>query len=424
MPLGDDAAPAGAAGSTGRRRGLVLGSAVAAVFLIAAGVVVAVTVAGGQAERGTGRPGQAVAPGSAAATPATTAAASPTPSLSFAALYAREQSGVVRIETLSCTAAGIGTGFLLSPTLVATVNHVIADEAMVSLIDGQQRTTGMVIGADPSHDLALVRADRPLAGYHFTFAATRAQIGDQVGAIGFPIGGPITFTRGDVSGLDRNINVNGTALTGLLQTDTAINPGNSGGPLISQEGTVVGLVDAAQRNATGIGYAVPAGQAIPAMRQWRTSPAPVPAASCPNPLGPTQTTPGVPDPPSGTITSGEATGIVAAFDTYFNGINTGNYAAAFAVLSPRLQAQTTEQAFADGDATSYISDIAVLDAHQVAAKTIQIALSFTSLQTSARGPNGDTCDTWTINYTLLQAADGSWLIDAADPYHGSLHTTC
>ncbi len=349
---------------------------------------------------------------------------SPTPSPDFAAVYAREESGVVRIETLSCSDTGIGTGFLLSPTLVATVNHVIANAAVVSLIDGDQRTTGTVIGADPSRDLALVQAARPLTGYHFSFAGTTPEVGDQVGAIGFPIGGPITFTLGDVSGLDRNITVNGTTLIGLLQTDTAINPGNSGGPLFARDGTVVGLIDAQNVSANGIGFAVPAEQAGPAMQQWRMTPAPVAPASCPNPLGPSQTSPNVPAPPTGSITAGEADGIVAAFNTYFEGIDTGNYAAAWAVLSPRLQEQASEQSFADGDATSYDFDLSVLDASQVDPTTVQVALAFTSLQTAAKGPNGDTCDNWTIGYTLVQAADGSWLIDAADPYQGVLHTAC
>lgn len=92
--------------------------------------------------------------------PATTAR----PVLDFAAIYKKQQSGVIRIETISCSASGVGTGFLLSPTLIATVDHVVSDSAVVSLINGDHRTTGTVIGSDPVHDLALVRADEPLSG--------------------------------------------------------------------------------------------------------------------------------------------------------------------------------------------------------------------------------------------------------------------
>jgi serine protease Do len=89
-----------------------------------------------------------------------------------------------------------------------------------------------------------------------------------------------------------------------------------------------------------------------------------------------------------------------------------------------LQAQTTEQAFADGDATSYDSDVQVLDAAQIDATTVRVGLTFTSLQAPDKGPNGESCDIWTIDYTVIEASDGSWLIDAAKPYNGTLHEPC
>lgn len=38
--------------------------------------------------------------------------------------------------------------------------------------------------------------------------------------------------------------------------------------------------------------------------------------------------------------------------------------------------------------------------------------------------SGDTCDTWTLVYTMIRASDGSWLIDATTPYHGTSSTRC
>ena len=66
----------------------------------------------------------------------------------------------------------------------------------------------------------------------------------------------------------------------------------------------------------------------------------------------------------------------------------------------------------------------VLDATQVDPTTAHIALAFTSLQTSANGPGGDTCDNWSLLYTMTQNSDGSWLIDGTTGYHGKEHTTC
>lgn len=428
---GPGAAPSPVAAPRGKGTRPATVMAAVVLVLVLAGAAVAIVVL--RPGTTSGHPVAAFAATSArSATPTvtTTVTASPTPSPTpspsqdISTIYAREQSGVVRIETVSCSDAGIGTGFLISPTLIATVNHVVDQFVVVSLIAGHQRTTGTVIGSDAAHDLALIQANRPLTGYHFRFATSAPKVGDPVAAIGFPIGDPITLTHGDVSGLDRSVTVNGTALTGMLETDTPLNPGNSGGPLIDSGGKVVGLVDALQANANGIAYAVPADQASSANERWRQAPTPISPATCPNPLGPSQARTDVPAPENGQISESQAAGIVAAFNTYFGGINTGNYAAAYAVLSPRLQAGNSGEAFADGDATSFDTGQTVLDARALDATTVQIALAFTSLQTAAKGPNGDTCDNWTIDYTVIQAADGSWLIDAAAPYHGVLDTAC
>jgi S1-C subfamily serine protease len=329
---------------------------------------------------------------------------------------------VVRIETVSCTQSGIGTGFLISPRLVATVAHVVDQAVVVSLIgDDGQRTTGSVIGMDRNHDLALIRATKPIIGFHFSLNSAEAPVGDDVATIGFPIGDPLTFTRGTISGLNRNIRVNGTVYTGLIETDTPINPGNSGGPLISATGRVVGLVDAKNPNATDIAYAVPASEATARIGQWRSAPA-LPPATCADPLGPHQARPDV--PAAGAIDQHTAASIAAAFNTYFGGIDTGNYRAAYSVLSPRLQQTSSYREFSQGDATSYDSDIEVLDAKRIDAGTVDVALSFVSLQRADKGPSGETCDTWTLQYTMRVSPDGSWLIDGVAPYGRSDHTPC
>jgi serine protease Do len=373
-----------------------------------------------------------VAPMSTASVPArstsataTATASATSPPVDFAVLYARQQSGVVRVETTSCDASGVGTGFLLSPTLIATVNHVVDQSAVISLIDGNQRATGTVIGSDPSQDLALIRSDTPLIGYHFQLAIADPDVGVRVAAIGFPIGDPITLTQGGISGLHREINVDGTPHFDFIETDAALNPGNSGGPLLTGDGKVAGLIDAKDTQADGIGYAVPARIAGPEFTQWTAAPNPQPSATCSNPYGPSQeSNPNIPPPTSGTISAADAAGIAAAFNTYFGGINSGDYAAAWAVLSPRLRGGSDAQHFAEGDATSYDLGVTVLDAQQLAPGTVLVGIGFTSLQDAAHGPNGDTCDNWTLDYALIQAADGSWLIDSTKPHLGSLHTTC
>ena len=119
--------------------------------------------------------------------------------------------------------------------------------------------------------------------------------------ISTPLGvieGPRQFSQGTISGLGRTVNVEGRALTGLMQTDAPLSPGNSGGPVLLLNGTVVGLVDAGDTSAQGISYAVPAMSAGPLFSTWRGDPSPQLPATCP------ATTPSGTTPPA-TIPSNE-----------------------------------------------------------------------------------------------------------------------
>lgn len=410
-------------------RNLVVLLVVAAVVILAAGTGVGVLVAnhGDHATSANGKTAQKTpATSTTTSTQPRSAARSPSPSaaqaVTFSSIYAKEQSGVVRIEVLGCSDSGIGSGFLLSPTLVATVDHVVTQSVVVSLVDGDQHTTGRVIGSDPAHDLALVQADQPLTGYHFHFATTAPQVGDRVAAVGFPIGGPITLTQGGISGLDRDITVDGQPRAGLLETDTPINPGNSGGPLLGADGSVVALVDAQETDANGIGYAVPYNQAQPEMASWQQAPVPAPPASCSAPLGPSQDTTSLPTIPQ--LSADASAGVISALTTYFDSINQGDYETAWNVLSARLRGNGSYEALANGDATSYDFDLGVLDAKQTSATAATVGLQFTSIQDPSKGPNGDSCDVWTLNYSMIQDTAGTWNIDATTPYHGTSHTSC
>jgi serine protease Do len=403
------------------RRWAWVTAALAAVLLLAGGGAVGYVLTRHHGHAAAASTSKA-APTTAHTTTRPTPAAVTTP-VDFSVLYARDNSGVVRIETVSCDRDGVGSGFLLSPTLVATVNHVTDQAAVISLVAGNQHTTGVVIGSDPTHDLALVRAARPLTGYRFRLAHTDPAVGSRVAAIGFPVGDPITLTQGGVSGLNRTITIDNSQYTGLIETDAALNPGNSGGPLLSSDGTVAGLVDAVNTAAVGIGYAVPATQAAGEFDQWRANPRPQPAATCQNAAGPNQqASPTIPAP--GVNDQADAQAIVTTLETYFTGINTADYQSAYAMFTPALQSRLSYADFAGGDATSFDYNLDILDAQRFSSDQVLIALSFTSLQASAYGPGGDTCDNWTLDYTMVRQPDGQWLIDSVKSHNGTEHTPC
>lgn len=213
--------------------------------------------------------------------PTTTQAKKASAPRSFADVVSTVQSGVIRIETSTCTGGEIGTGILLGPRLVATVEHVVDGAQTITLKrDGQVVGHGTVIGSDSARDVALIRSDRPITGHHFKLAARAPRLGEDVAAIGFPLGLPLTVTRGSVSGLGRTIPINGINRTRLVQTDAAVNPGNSGGPLMTDSGLVVGLVDLGTNQANGLAFAVGAQTAGPLLRAWAGAPQAVAATSC------------------------------------------------------------------------------------------------------------------------------------------------
>ena len=117
-----------------------------------------------------------------------------------------------------------------------------------------------MLGADPILDVAVLRIPVPDAGLpKATLGDSDAlQVGEEVIAIGHPMGLEQTLTRGVISGTDRLLSEFPLNLMlPLIQTDAAINPGNSGGPLVNRCGEVVGLTSALLADAKNIGFAIP-----------------------------------------------------------------------------------------------------------------------------------------------------------------------
>ncbi|MHB1787192.1 MAG: S1C family serine protease [Acidimicrobiales bacterium] len=339
---------------------------------------------------------------------------------SFSDLYKADNSGVVRITATSCGQSDIGTGFLVSSTMVATVAHVVGSAVTIGLSTGDTTTLGHVVGSDSSIDLALIETTAPLAGHIFTLASTEPPVGTTVGVIGFPLGGPMSFSNGTVSGLNRSIPIEGTEHTGLLQTDAPMNPGNSGGPVLLTDGTVIGLADAMATNAQGLGYAVPATEAGPLLSSWSTSPSRVGSAACSNPLGPSQAaTIRVTD----NSASADGPGIASALQTYFDGINTGDYTTAYNQLGPDAQAKTNFNTFVSNDASSFDFGVVLNTVNPTASGTDTANVTFTSLQNPGAGPHGESCDYWRLDYTMVSSG-GTWLIEAAVGHNGTAAISC
>ena len=157
------------------------------------------------------------------------------------------------------TEAGSGSGFFLSADTIITNEHVVAGHSSVAVRthDGVERS-GRVVIRQPSVDLATVKLSQPLPQQALPVGRlTDVRVGQEVLAIGSPLGIENTVTRGIVSGIRR------VGTVTLLQTDAAVNPGNSGGPLLNRQGEVVGITTLKLSRAEQMSFAVAIDHAMP-----------------------------------------------------------------------------------------------------------------------------------------------------------------
>jgi S1-C subfamily serine protease len=174
---------------------------------------------------------------------------------------------------------GTGSGFIWDQNgHVVTNYHVIqgAQRAEVRLADHSEWSARLV-GADPDHDLAVLRIDAPRERLRPLPRGTSAnlRVGQYAMAIGNPFGLDQTLTTGVISALGRRIQaMNGRPIQGVIQTDAAINPGNSGGPLLDSAGRVIGIntaILAPEGSYVGIGFAVPVDTVVRSVPQLISS---------------------------------------------------------------------------------------------------------------------------------------------------------
>ncbi|UCF10446.1 MAG: trypsin-like peptidase domain-containing protein [Candidatus Bipolaricaulota bacterium] len=159
--------------------------------------------------------------------------------------------------------AGSGSGFLFDDDgHIVTNYHVIADaETITVAFDGVDCCPAVVVGVDPSTDLAVLRVERVDLPPPLVLAESSAlRVGQFVVAVGNPFGLQGTATFGIISALERVIrSPDGRFIGEAIQTDAAINPGNSGGPLLDLEGRVIGVnsqIISPVEASAGIGFAV------------------------------------------------------------------------------------------------------------------------------------------------------------------------
>ena len=188
-------------------------------------------------------------------------------------IYKRVLPSVVNITATSLTynffygavpQQGQGSGFILDRAgHVLTNFHVVgqANRGIEVQLSNKHKYQAKVVGADRTHDLALLQIDAPNLQPVTLADSSELAVGQKVFAIGNPFGLAGTMTRGIISSIRSIRGGEGAPIEDAIQTDAAINPGNSGGPLLNSRGEVIGIntmiaSNGAEQNS-GIGFAIP-----------------------------------------------------------------------------------------------------------------------------------------------------------------------
>lgn len=251
------------------------------------------------------------------------------------------QKKVVTIES----GIGLGSGFLYNDKGdVITNAHVVEGSKEVTVRTlNHEEYQGTVIGIGEETDVAVVRVPGLQKLTPLTIAKSKAEIGDEVLALGSPLGLENTVTTGIISGVGRSFEIPPYIYSNLYQISAPITHGNSGGPLIHAEtGEVLGINSAVVEQEGGIGFSIPITSVLKQVQAWSEKP---------NATTVVQTNGGGNKAASGT--SAEAEGLVTSF---YLSLNESDYVTAYALLGSEWQSGTSYVKFREGYLnTSYVT---------------------------------------------------------------------
>jgi hypothetical protein len=312
-------------------------------------------------------------------TPGPPSTAAPPPDL--AAVFGRVRSGVVRVLASTCSATGIGSGFLTDArTAIVALGSVKQPVAVVVVVRGRS-IPATVTSVSKDTGLATLQLARPVAGHHFALGAPPT-VGQSVGVVGVPAAGSApTLTKAAVTATDQR----GSGLSGLFGLQGRADLGLSGAPVVDGSGAVVGIV-VADKHETKL-KAVPATTLDRARSERRDE------GSCGKPKG----------PQIKTVIAGDAPKeSKATLQRYFAGINTGDYDAVVDAFEPgTLRGARSE--IERGFRSTYDFNIKIEEWQGQ-----NVWVRFDSIFAAGRGPRSSlTCAHWSRVYVFGDSDGGT-----------------
>lgn len=169
-----------------------------------------------------------------------------------------------------------GSGFLINDKGdILTNAHVVEGATEVTAVDStDQQYSGAVIGYSTYTDVAIVRVadlagQAPLA----LETSTDAAIGEEVIALGSPLGLRNTATLGYITGVNRSFYIGERSYENIYQMSARINEGSSGGPLLSlKTGKAFAINSARLIDDNSVGFSIPIKDIYSLISEWISSP--------------------------------------------------------------------------------------------------------------------------------------------------------
>ena len=178
------------------------------------------------------------------------------------AVVAKVRPAVVQVNVTTSQGQGLGSGVIIDQRGYIISNYHVVERArqiQVMLYDGKT-LPAQLVGASAPDDLAVLKVNPKGKLTVATLGdSSQVRVGQEVLAIGNPLGITQTVTSGIVSAVGRTVG----SIPNAIQTDAAINPGNSGGALVDLQGNVIGIPTATaidpefKTPANGVGFAIP-----------------------------------------------------------------------------------------------------------------------------------------------------------------------
>jgi S1-C subfamily serine protease len=207
----------------------------------------------------------------AQATPSPMVSGLPTPSLqgegaapSVADLIAVVEPCVIRIDVKYGRGGCLGSGFLVSSDGIAVTNHHVMEGARSATATFSNGRVVSVTGAlllDKDRDIAVIRLQSGEPFAHLTVADQLPRKGEQVIALGAPVGLSFSVTEGIVSAIRdmeelKKLHLDLEKAGTWIQTSAQISGGNSGGPLVDRNGRVLGANTWAYLRGNDLNFAI------------------------------------------------------------------------------------------------------------------------------------------------------------------------